>query len=175
VVVVVDLSSDALLDDTEACLKHLAERHVELTCGPRELPNEAGAMLKVPGLLFANKVDLPGAEDSLELLREFLGERVRIEPTSTRDPAQVARIPRVFFELIRVIRVYAKPPGKKPDLDEPFVLPAGSDIHDLARKVYHGHEHRVRSARIWGHGVADGQQVHLDHVLYDKDIIELHD
>jgi ribosome-interacting GTPase 1 len=27
---------------------------------------------------------------------------------------------------------------------------------------------------VWGHGVVDGQQVHLDHVLQDKDIVELH-
>ena len=87
----------------------------------------------------------------------------------------MARRPKMFFELLRIIRVYAKPRGHKPDLDEPFVLHAGSDVHELARKVYHGHEHRVKSARIWGQGVADGQQVHLDHVLCDKDIVELHD
>jgi ribosome-interacting GTPase 1 len=87
----------------------------------------------------------------------------------------MTRLPALFFQLVGVIRVYAKPPGKKPDLDEPFVLSRGSDIHELARKVYHGADHRVRSARIWGHGVADGQNVHLNHVLHDKDIVELHD
>ena len=45
---------------------------------------------------------------------------------------------------------------------------------ELARKVYRGFDDRVRSARIWGHGVADGQNVHLDHVLHDRDIVELH-
>ncbi|MHC4697754.1 MAG: GTPase [Planctomycetota bacterium] len=174
-IVVVDLSSDGVLEDTEVCLNHMAERRIELTCGPRELPVEPGAMLKVPGLLLGTKADLPGTNDNLEMLHEFVGERARVEPLSTLDVGQMARLPRLFFELIRVIRVYAKPPGKKPDLDEPFVLRAGGDIHDLARKVYHGQEHRVRAARIWGHGVADGQQVHLDHVLHDKDIVELHD
>ena len=173
-IVVADLSSDTVLDDVETCLNHLAERQIELTGGPRERPDEVGALTKVPGLVLANKIDLAGASHNLELVREFLGARVRIEPSSTRDADRMARLPELLFELIRVIRVYAKPPGKKPDLDEPFVLPAGGDVHELARKVYRGLEDQVKSARIWGHGVLDGQNVHLDHVLHDKDVVELH-
>jgi len=124
--------------------------------------------------VLANKSDSAGAGGRLDMLREFLDSRARIEPLSTRDPDQMARLPEVLFKLIRVIRVYAKPPGKKPDLEEPFVLAAGSDVHEMGRKVYRGAEGRVKSARIWGHGVADGQQVHLDHILHDKDIVELH-
>jgi ribosome-interacting GTPase 1 len=172
--IVADLSSDAVLEDAETCLGHLAERHVELTDGPRRHPDEPGAMLRVPGFVLANKTDVPGASDHLELLRELFGTRVQIEALSTRDANQMARLPELLFRLTRVIRVYAKPPTRKPDLDEPFVLPVGSDVHALAHKVYRGLEHRVRSARIWGHGVADGQNVRLDHVLRDKDIVELH-
>ena len=173
-IVVADLSSDSVLEDVETCLNHLAERQVGLTDGPRERPDEAETMLKVPGFVLANKIDVPGAGDNLEMLRELLGGRVRVQPLSTRDADHMARLPELFFELIRVIRVYAKPPGRKPDLDEPFVLTVGSDVHELARKVYRGLENRVKSARIWGYGVADGQHVHLDHVLHDKDIVELH-
>jgi ribosome-interacting GTPase 1 len=122
----------------------------------------------------ANKIDVPNASYNLEILRELFGARVRIEPLSTYDADRMSRLPELLFKLIRVIRVYAKPPGKKPDLDEPFVLPAGADIHELARKVYRGLESRIRSARLWGHGVVDGQNVHLDHTLHDKDIVELH-
>ena len=173
-VVVADLSRDSVLEDVEACLSHLAERHIELVDGPRALPDEPGGVLKVPGLVLANKIDLPGAADTLDVLRELVGRRVSIEPLSTRDPDQMARLPELLFKLVRVIRIYAKPPGRKPDLAEPFVLPAGSDVHELARKVHRGLEHRIKSARLWGHGVADGQNVHLDHVLHDKDIAELH-
>ena len=173
-IVVADLSSDSVLDDVETCFEHLAERRIELTDNPRQLPEEPDAMLKVPGLVLANKIDIPGAGDNLEMLCELLGPRVRIETLSTRDANRMARLPELLFKLLRVVRVYAKPPGKKPDLDEPFVLPAGSDVLEMAHKVFHGDEHRVKSARLWGHRVADGQQVHLDHVLHDKDIVELH-
>ena len=173
-IVVADVSSESVLEDVETCLNQLTERHVELSDGPREHPEEPGATLKVPGFVLANKIDTPGASDNLELLREFFGERVRIEPLSTRVADQMARIPELLFRLIRVIRIYAKPPGRKPDLAEPFVLPVGSDVHELAHKVYRGLEQRVRSARLWGHGVAGGQNVHLDHVLHDGDVVELH-
>jgi ribosome-interacting GTPase 1 len=172
--VVVDLSSDSVLEDVEVCLNHLGERRIELTDGLRKLPVEPGGMLHVPGFVLANKSDLPAASDNLAVLRELFGARVGVEPLSTRDAGRMAQLPELFFRLIRVIRVYAKPPGRKPDLDEPFVLRVGSDVRELARKVYRGFDHRVRSARIWGHGVADGQNVHLDHVLHDKDIVELH-
>jgi hypothetical protein len=172
--VVADLSSETLLEDVEACLKHLAERRIALTDGPRERPRDPEAPLKVPGLVLANKIDVPGARANLDLLREFCGARLRIEPLSTRAPDRMSRLPELLFKLVRVIRIYAKPPGRKPDLDEPFVLPEAADVHALARRVYHGFAHQVQSARIWGQGVADGQFVQLDHVLHDKDIVELH-
>lgn len=173
-VVVVDLSGESFLDDLETCLRHLSERRIELVDGPRQWPQEPDAPLRVPGLVLANKMDTEGADANLALLREFFGSRLRIEPLSTREPASLGRVPELLYRLIRVVRVYAKPPGRKPDLQEPFVLPAGSDVHELARHVYRGLEQKVRAARLWGHGVADGQNVHLDHVLHDKDIVELH-
>jgi len=172
--IVADLSSEAVLEDLDACLAHVKERGIELADGPRRLPAEPGGLLRIPGLVLANKLDVAGAADRLAVLRELMGSRVRIEALSTRQPELMARLPELLFRLVFVIRVYAKPPGRKPDLDEPFVLPAGSDVRALASKVYRGMEQRVKAARIWGYGVADGQNVHLDHVLHDKDVVELH-
>ena len=172
--IVADLASDSFLEDVETCLRHLADRRIELTDGPRARPQEPEAMLKVPGLVLANKLDVAGASDNLDLLRELCGTRARVEPLSTRDARRMACIPELLFKLLHVIRIYAKPPGRKPDLAEPFVLPAGSDVHELARRVYRGFEQQVKAARLWGHGVADGQNVQLDHVLHDRDIVELH-
>jgi ribosome-interacting GTPase 1 len=171
---IADLASDDVLEDVEMCMNHLTERHVELVNGPPRLPDEESPDFRIPGVLLANKNDAPSAAENLAMLREFFGERVRIEPISTQNPNDLARLPRLLFELVRVIRVYAKPPGKKPDMEDPFVLPAGSDIHELARKVHRGLEHGIKSARLWGAGVVDGQNVHLDHLLHDKDIVELH-
>lgn len=172
--VVADLASDSVLEDVEVCLNHLAQRQVRLVDGPRALPVEPDAPLEVPGFVLGNKLDMPAARDNLEMLRELLAERVRLEALCAHAPAELGRLPGMLFELLRMIRVYAKPPGKPPDLTDPFVLPYGADLHALAHKVFRGLEHQIKSARIWGSSVADGQQVHLDHVLQDKDVVELH-
>ena len=68
----------------------------------------------------------------------------------------------------------AKPPGKPADMTEPFTLPVGSTVMDLATTVHRQLAEKLKSARIWGTGVYDGQNVQRNHVLNDKDIIELH-
>ncbi len=72
------------------------------------------------------------------------------------------------------MRVYAKEPGKKPDLAAPFVLPDGATVHDLAERVHKDIASALRFARIWGHAKFDGQQVDRQHVLADRDVVELH-
>lgn len=131
-------------------------------------------MQRKTGLVLAAKRDLPAASDNLALLRELVGGRATIEPISVHDPADVARLPALFFKLLGVIRVYAKPPGKKAEEGEPFVLHAGATVLDMARKVHRGLAEHIKSARLWGQGVFPGQNVQLDHVLHDKDTVELH-
>ena len=80
----------------------------------------------------------------------------------------------VFYRLLKIIRVYAKPPGKPADMTEPFTLPAGSTVMDLATDIHRQLAEKLKSAKIWGTGVYDGQNVQRNHVLNDKDIIELH-
>ena len=44
----------------------------------------------------------------------------------------------------------------------------------LAEIVHRDFAEKLKSARIWGTGVFDGQTVQRDHVLHDRDIVELH-
>jgi ribosome-interacting GTPase 1 len=50
----------------------------------------------------------------------------------------------------------------------------GSTLVDMAALVHRDFADGLKSARIWGTGVYDGQTVKRDHVLHDKDIVELH-
>jgi uncharacterized protein len=45
---------------------------------------------------------------------------------------------------------------------------------EMAALVHRDFAAGLKSARIWGTGVYDGQTVKRDHVLHDKDIVELH-
>jgi ribosome-interacting GTPase 1 len=72
-----------------------------------------------------------------------------------------------------IVRVYSKPPGKKPEHTAPFVLKKGSTVADLAAKVHHDFAVGLVSARLWGNVAHDGQLVGRDHVLIDGDVVEL--
>jgi ribosome-interacting GTPase 1 len=44
----------------------------------------------------------------------------------------------------------------------------------MARGIHRDLAEKLKSARLWGAGVHPGQKVQRNHVLNDKDIIELH-
>ena len=79
-----------------------------------------------------------------------------------------------MFEALEVIRIYTKQPGKPPDMTSPYTVPVGSSVEELAGCVHRDFLDKLKSARVWGSGVFDGQSVGRDHVLKDKDVIELH-
>ena len=60
------------------------------------------------------------------------------------------------------------------DAKDPFVLPIGATVEDLAVKVHRELAEKLRYARAWGEEKYDGQQIPRDYHLRDKDIIELH-
>jgi len=80
---------------------------------------------------------------------------------------------RRVFVALDVIRIYSKPPGKKPDLDAPFVVERGCTLEEFAGQVHRDFAEQLKSARVWGSAEHDGQMVGRDHVLADKDIVEL--
>ena len=78
---------------------------------------------------------------------------------------------RTFFEVLGKIRVYTRPPGKKPDFTQPFVLDRGTTVLGAARDVHKEIAESLKYARVWGKGVFEGQMVPRDHVLNDGDIV----
>jgi len=78
------------------------------------------------------------------------------------------------FEMLEIIRVYTKAPGKKLERVAPYVLKRGSHLIDLAGHVHHDFLAQLKYARLWRAGRFEGQMVNRDHVLEDKDVVELH-
>ena len=50
----------------------------------------------------------------------------------------------------------------------------GSTVLEFAGLVHRDFTDKLKTARIWGTGVYDGQAVDRNHVLHDKDVVELH-
>ena len=65
------------------------------------------------------------------------------------------------------------PPAGSPTTASPFVMEKGGTVEEFARQIHHDFYHNLKSARVWGTGVHDGQMVGRDHILHDEDIVEL--
>jgi ribosome-interacting GTPase 1 len=79
----------------------------------------------------------------------------------------------VLFDRLDIMRVYSRPPGQDPDLSSPFVMRKNGTVEEFAEGVHKDFYERLKSARVWGTGVFDGQMVGRDHVLHDGDVVEL--
>ncbi len=169
---VVDLSDPDLLEDLETTLGELAKAKVHL--GEGAPPAGVPGWLAKKTLVVANKNDLPGAPENLEILKELYGERFPILPVSAETGDGLEELRRRAFDLLEVIRVYTKAPGKKLERTAPYVLKRGAHLIDLAAHVHHDFLAQLKFARVWGHGRFEGQMVNRDYVLEDKDVVELH-
>jgi len=168
-----DLGDDDGPFALETVLTRLAETKTELV-GVRPAVSEDPTIHHAKTLLVANKIDVPGASDRLEIAREMFGQRFSIETISAEHGTGLEELRPALFRFLNVIRVYTKQPGKPPDLESPFTCPVGSTLVEMAGLVHRDFVEGLRSARIWGTGVFDGQTVKRDHILHDKDIVELH-
>ena len=166
---VVDLAAGDLLDQVDVCLKTLEGRG--LVPQGRQ-PPEGGSTRRM--LLVGTKLDLPGAAANFEALKELHAGLAPMLAVSSETLQNLGEVPRHCFKLLDIVRIYSKEPGKPADMDKPFILPRGSTVLDLAAAIHRDIAANLKRARIWGVGVYDGQPVQRDHVLSDRDILELH-
>jgi ribosome-interacting GTPase 1 len=173
VLLVADLASDDVADATVEVLERLAATHTELMGElPYDIDDESLRHLKT--VLVASKLDADGASGRLEVLSEWFTPRFPIVTVSGRTKEGLETLRTAAYHLLGLVRVYTKVPGKPADRSRPFTLPVGSTVLDLARDIHKDLEHSLKSARIWGSGVFDGQSVKRDHELHDGDLVELH-
>lgn len=169
---VVDLSVDPLSDVHE--IVRLLE---EAKLYPRRDPERADETIRhraKPAAVVANKLDAPTARENLEAFRELYDGDLPILPVSSQTREGLGEIPTWIFRTCRLLRVYAKQPGKPADLDQPFVLHEGDTVAVLCERIHKDFAKNLKFARIWGAHTFDGQRVIGDYVLHDKDVVELH-
>jgi ribosome-interacting GTPase 1 len=170
---VLDLGSDDVIDAAEAAITRLGEVHTELV-GNLPFDVEDEQVQHVKTLLVANKRDAPGASDRLELVREWYEPRFPIMEAAVEGGQGLDALRRASYDLLEVMRIYTKVPGKQADRSRPFTIPRGGTVLDLAREIHRDFEHSFKFARVWGADVFDGQTVKRDHELHDADVVELH-
>jgi len=173
ILVVVDLSAADVTDQMEICMNFLYERTLILPEGATERDSELYRHMVRPCLWVASKADLAG-EGDFEVLGDMYQGKLTMTCASMKDPESAGKLSLTIFEALKIVRIYSKIPGKPVEKKEPFILPMGSTVFDLAIKVHRDLAEKLRYARGWGEDKYDGQQVPRDYALRDKDIIELH-
>jgi hypothetical protein len=160
---------DLLEGRLEEILLWIEERRIELVVD--RLSSEEGAdhVIQVTARIVLTKADLVKDAGTVLAGLPFPGVAV-----STLSGEGLDGFARMTFDALKVIRIYTKLPSKKPDLKEPYTLPAGSTALDAVRIVHGEFAERLKYVRIWGSGRFDGQQVPSDYRLADGDIVEIH-
>ncbi|MGA2677826.1 MAG: TGS domain-containing protein [Sedimentisphaerales bacterium] len=157
IAIVIDLSAD-VEEQWSICLNFLETRNL---------------LLGKKTVCICTKSDIE-ADGAVDKVKKLCANRFDMIATSVESGEGMGELLAMLFKQLSIIRVYAKPPGKKPDMNEPFTIPAGSTVLDLARVIHRELAEKLKHARIWGTNVYEGQSVQRNHVLNDKDIVELH-
>jgi hypothetical protein len=172
VVLVFDLTAADPTADIEGTRALLLEHAKVPLLGRGEAPPADPRLAARPAVLVGTRLDVPGADEMLGLLRE-LYPRFPVLGVGAGGLGTDA-IPRAGYELLDLVRVYAKSPGKEPDRTRPFVLKRGATLLDFAGRVHKDFVEKLAFARLWGAGKFAGQRVQRDYVLEEGDVIELH-
>ena len=169
--IVIDLDGD-IEGQWQVCIDFLESRRLILSeeTGSKD---DKGNNLAKKVFCVGTKVDVVGT-GILALLQESCAYDFPFLEVSTTTGAGMDTFVACLFDMLEIIRIYSKRPGKPADMGDPFTLPRGSTVHELAYLIHRDLAEKLKTARIWGTGVYDGQNVQLDHVLYDKDVVELH-
>jgi hypothetical protein len=168
---VIDLSGN-IEEQIKVCFNFLESKRLLLDENVTAY-DEGGNVLGRKCFVIATKKD-SASPDAIDNLKKRLTRKLEIIAISVKDKVSLDKMLAEIFRLLDIVRVYAKKPGHEPDMTEPFVLPKGSMVSDLAMAVRRDLAEKLKSARCWGSSVHNGQNVQRNHILCDKDIIELH-
>lgn len=169
ITIVIDLSSKNCLNQLSEIIEFLKEKRLIR----EKIPENVKGYYLEDILVLATKIDLKGSEENLEVIKELYQDLQLLE-ISNQTRVNIEKIPQILFNKLDVIRVYSKAPGKEPDYNRPFILDKEATVLDFAKLVHKDFAKNLKKARIWGSARFDGQAVAKDHILKDKDVVELH-
>lgn len=170
--IVIDLAG-AVLEQMEVCTAYL-ESHRLLMDETTADQDTEGNPLARKTFVIATKVDL-APQGTLQTLKELTARPFEYIKVSSETGVGMDDLTQRIFEMLGIVRVYAKKPGQEPDMTDPFTIKRGGTVYDLAYQIHRELADKLKTARAWNSPSAyDGQNVPREHVLSDKEIIELH-
>lgn len=167
-----DLSEQNCSAQLEEVRSQLEKVHIRLGGDHHGQPEEGFVYKKT--LLVGNKIDTGGSELILAKIEQSYSGKFPPMKISAAKGENLEELKRNIFELLDVIRVYTKEPGKEADLADPVILKKGSKLLDAALHIHKDFAQKLKYARVWGKGKYQGQMIGKDDKLNDGDIVEFH-
>ena len=171
-VIVLDLSSDDVLDDLQATFDQVEKRRIKIV--PEQPEKMEPGYRYVPSIIVGNKMDIPSARDNLDLLKEMIGNKIPLITLSTEQPKTCQILGQTLFRAMKIIRVYPKRPGKKIERIDPLILRKGATVLDAATALHKDIAATLKSAKGWGDGIYDGQNLAKNFILKVGFTLEFH-
>ena len=167
--IVVDAGADGCLEQLTTCFDYLEQKRIiaeETVPGRRIIPRDRC-------LILANKADLADSQENIQIIRELGPPALEITPVSAVAGNGLELLRERIFNLLDIIRIYTKIPGKAPDLKTPFILRRGGNVLDLAESIHRDLPRLMKNAKVWGSARYEGQSVNRDYLLHDQDVVEI--
>ena len=159
-----DVTDPLLLEQTEYIIEKLDQRGISLRREDRPR-----------SIILANKMDRDGAANNLAAWKELFEQVADSIPVSIEKDENFASLKELLFKSLGVVRAYTRPPGgRKAENTKPYILKKGATVLDAAGHIHKDLASGFKYAKIWGECLHDGQMVERDHVLNDKDCLEIH-
>ncbi len=168
-----DGSSDDAPEETLDVTNQITERKTRLS-DHSGFNEDDFSVVNIKTLMVITHADDSGLQDRLDFFHEMTDLRLPQVRVEFERSDSVENLRTEIFQLLDVIRIYTKKPGKPADKVDPFTIPRGGNVEDLAYKVHRDLAESLKYARVWGESVVDGQSVGRDHLLCDTDVVELH-
>jgi hypothetical protein len=168
----VDLTEDPIFQ-IEILVEELNQMKIRIV-GKGSIPTLEEGWTSQKALLLGNKVDVKNAMEGYRTFENHFRSTFPILPLSAKGGMNFEELRKEIYQLLDIIRVYTKVPGKEPDFTEPVVLKKGSKVEDVALSIHKDFVAKLRYAKIWGSGKFDGQMVKRDYQVNEGDVVELH-
>jgi ribosome-interacting GTPase 1 len=168
----VDLTEDPIFQ-MEVLLRELNEMKIKMAAKGQPLSPDVG-WVSLRALLVGNKCEAKNAMEAYGRLENRFRYAFPILPVSARGGMNLDELRKEIYQILNILRVYTKTPGKEPDRTEPVILKKGSTVEDVALSVHKDFVAKLRYAKVWGSGKFDGQMVKRDYLVNEGDVIELH-
>jgi ribosome-interacting GTPase 1 len=168
-----DGSSDDAPEETAILIGKLESRKTLLS-DKTGFDEDDFSIVHVKTLLVITRGNDPDCATRLELFYDLIPNRFEIVKVEFDSEESREKLRNGIYESLGMIRVYTKSPGKPADYKDPYSIPDGGTVEDVALQVHRELAEKLKFAKVWGESVHDGQSVDAEHVLCDKDLVELH-